>query len=120
MKKQSHFTISRLAVNAVIGCHAHERVTPQPLLLDLRFPVNTAQAARQDSLSDTLDYQRLCESLTTFVEASQFQLLESLGEALVELLANKFALQCFTLTLHKPEAIANAQCISLTLEQGLI
>ena len=48
--------IRGLEFDTIVGVLPEERVTPQPLRVDLELDVDTRQAARSKDLADTVDY----------------------------------------------------------------
>lgn len=71
----------------------------------------------QDNLAKTLDYAKLCESITEFVSSRSFQLLETAAEQVLQMLQHNFALQHLTLTVTKLFTVKNAGAIQITLER---
>lgn len=107
-----------LRVDAVIGVHEWERGLRQTLVLDLEMASDVRRATAQDALDDALDYQAVAERVTSFVRASEYQLIESLAEALAGLLQQEFAIAWLRLRVAKPGAIANAAEVGVVIERG--
>lgn len=104
--------ITGLRVTTQIGAHIWEKQIKQRLLIDLCIPMDFADC--NDQLSATLDYDKLCQLITLEMEQQSFQLIESVANHLATLIKKEFQVKELTITVHKPQAIANAQSISVT------
>ena len=110
--------IKGLKLETVVGVHAWERKLPRVLLIDLELATDTRRAAHSDAIKDALDYQAVADVTIKFVEASRFQLIETLAEKLAEQLLKDFGVEWLRITVHKPGAVAAAQSVSVTIEHG--
>ena len=70
-----------LTVDCVVGIYNRERVTAQPLRLDVALFLDTRSAATGGRLAHTVNYGRLTGELRFLLEACRFELLESAVEA---------------------------------------
>lgn len=104
--------IKGLNVITRIGANDWEQQIMQRLLLDISIPVDFADC--EDKLERTLDYDKLCTAATQWLEQQSFQLIESVANNLALFIKNEFKLDGITITVHKPQAIKNAQSISVT------
>lgn len=110
--------LRQLQLEAVIGIHDWERKAPQPLLMDLEIATDARRAAASDRIQDALDYHTVARCLTDYVAGSDFQLVETLAEGCAELILREFAASWLRLTLHKPNAVANAASVGVIIERG--
>jgi dihydroneopterin aldolase len=96
-----------------------ERVREQNLVLDLSFPADFAAAADSEELARTVDYSALTREAGEFLRREQFRLLETLARGLGRHLCETFGLERLSLTVRKPEAIADAAgpAVSLTIRR---
>ncbi len=67
-----------LRLDAIVGVLPHERVTPQPLRLDITFTRSFTLAAASDDLRWTTNYAAVIALAEDIVMAGQFLLLETL------------------------------------------
>lgn len=107
-----------LKVRCIIGIFEWERKKKQDVLLDLSFPTHVARAARRDRIEDALDYKRIAKATITFVEKSDFQLVETLAERLAQYLIQRFHLPRIRLSVSKPGAIRGSQNVGVEIERG--
>lgn len=103
-----------LVTNTTIGIHPWEQKILQKLVLDITIPLDISRC--NNHLSNTLDYDALCQSVTEFVESNTFTLIETVANQVLELIKNRFSLPSVTVRVCKPHAIKNASniCVSVT------
>ena len=111
--------IRELQIATIIGVHAWEREVRQSLTFDLEMAADIGTPAKSDNVRDALDYQAVAERITSFVEGSDCQLLETLAERVAELVLNDFSVSWLRLRITKPGALPNARAVGVVIERGL-
>jgi dihydroneopterin aldolase len=107
--------IKALSVNTRIGIHVWEQRISQRLLLDISIPTDCSLC--NDELANTIDYDNLCQAVTTHVESSSFQLIETVANTVAELIKSQFNIPEVTVRVSKPHAIKNAGDIQITVNR---
>ncbi len=110
--------IRNLTVDTIIGIYDFERVTPQRVVLDLEMSADIAHAASTEDIESTLNYKTLSETLTQFLQKSQFQLIETMAERVTEIVRQDFGVSWVKLTLHKPDALPGDTDVGVIIERG--
>ena len=110
--------ITDLRVEAIIGILPHERVTAQPLVLDLELAADIVTPAASGDITDALDYKALSDALRAFVAASEERLIETLAERICTFVRTEFGVPWLKLVLHKPDALEGATDVGVILERG--
>ena len=111
--------IEGLEVDTVIGAYDWERGIRQCLRLDLSFAWDNRPAAAGDDLTLALDYARVSARIQAFAEQSQYQLVETFAERLVEVLMAEFKITWVRLKLTKPGAVPAAKGgVGVEIERG--
>ncbi len=110
--------INELQIETVIGIFDWERQIKQMVVLDLELATDIRKAAASDHIDDTIDYKTLTKTVITFVEASEFQLVETLAERVCELVRNDFNVSWVRLKLNKPGALRGARDVGILIERG--
>ena len=110
--------IRDLTAETTIGIYNWERDIRQKVLIDLEMEVDTSIAASTDSISDALDYSQISHELITFIEASDFFLVETLAEELTGIILEKFKVVWVRLRLTKPEALTKASGVGVLIERS--
>jgi len=110
--------IRALHINCIIGILPQERVTPQPLYLDVDLSVDFAAAAASDDIADAVNYAEVAERLQTLAVTGQFQLVECyVSRACEQLLAQWPVVTTVAITVKKPQAVAAAGHVGVFLER---
>lgn len=107
-----------LRIETTVGVYQWERQIKQKVALDLEMATDTARAARTDSIDDALDYKAVAKRLIELVEASEYQLVETLAERCAELVRAEFEVPWLRLSLSKPGAVRGAQSVGVVIERG--
>lgn len=107
-----------LQAETVIGIYDWERQIKQTVVIDLEMEANVREAALHDKIEHALDYEAVTKCTISFVQESQFQLIETLAEGIAEVLLSKFNLPWIRLTLTKRGAIAAAREVGVTIERS--
>ena len=103
-----------LRVDAICGVLPHERVTPQPLELDLDVVADLTAASRSDELADTVDYGAITAVAARVAATLEPQLLEHLAGCIAdEVLAVDDRITSVTVAVRKldppvPERLATS------------
>ncbi len=109
--------IRELRAETVIGVYDWERGIRQAVVLDLELATDNRRAAASDHIRDALDYAAVSERLLSFIEASEFQLIETLAERLADILLGEFGVPWLRLRLSKPGAVAAASDVGVVIER---
>ncbi|MBA2709474.1 MAG: dihydroneopterin aldolase [Tatlockia sp.] len=107
--------IKGLSVTTRIGVHAWEQQIEQRLLIDITIPSDFSEC--NDVLSDTFDYEKLCQQVTHFVESNAFQLIETVANQIAHLIKTEFKIAQLSVSVSKPHAIKNAANIQVTINR---
>lgn len=108
--------IRNLVIETIIGVLPHERITLQPIELDILLATDLRPAAESGNLSDTLDYAAIANGLSEYVQTTQFELIESLADAIVKWLwLFSPAIHKVNLELRKPDALSIAETVGLKI-----
>ena len=107
-----------LRTETIIGIFDWERKIRQTISFDLEFPGDIRRAAASDRIEDTLNYKSVAKRVLAFVEASEFQLVETLAEQVAQLILREFAVEWVKVTLNKPGAVRGSRDVGVAIERG--
>ena len=110
--------IHELQVETVIGIYDWERAVKQLVSLDLEMAADIAKAAKSDHIDDTLNYKAVAKRLIAFIEASEFELLETLAEKIASIVLTEFDVPWLKLRLSKPGAVRGSKDTGILIERG--
>ena len=107
-----------LEIETIIGIYDWERVTKQKVVLDIQMAFDIRKAAESDDIKYTLDYKAVSKRIISFVEHSQFFLVEKLISEIAEIILNEFDTTWLRISLNKKGAINGASDVGLVIERG--
>lgn len=110
--------IEGLTIETTIGIYDWERRVRQPVTLDVEMAFDNTKPAASELIEHALDYKRVSKRLIAFVEASQFQLIETLAERCAQILREEFGVVWLRLKLSKPGAVRGAKSVGVLIERG--
>jgi dihydroneopterin aldolase len=106
-----------LKIEAVVGIWDWERRIKQTVSLDLEMATDVRKAATTDSIDSALNYKEIAKRLIAFVGESQFQLVESLAEAVAKLIVEEFGVPWVRVCVAKPGAIEGSREVGIQIER---
>jgi 7,8-dihydroneopterin aldolase/epimerase/oxygenase len=109
--------IHALETEAIIGIFDWERQVKQTVLIDVELSADIRKAALSDAIADTLNYKAVAKRILSFVEASQFHLVETLAEHIAMLVLEDFGVAWVSITLSKPGAVRSSRDVGVALER---
>jgi dihydroneopterin aldolase len=106
-----------LTAECIIGFIDWERRVRQTVVLDIELPVDCRHAALTDEVADTLDYKKVAKRVLSFIEASEFKLVETLAHRVALLILEEFGVEWVRVSLNKPGAIRNSRDVGVVIER---
>jgi len=110
--------IRDLKIETVIGVNDWEREVRQTVSLDLEMATDIRAAAETDDVADTIDYKAVAKRLISFVEGTDFQLVESIAERVSDIVREEFGVTWLRLRVSKPGALTGAKDVGVVIERG--
>ncbi|HRP97357.1 MAG TPA: dihydroneopterin aldolase [Rhodocyclaceae bacterium] len=109
--------IEELRVRAWVGIYARERVAPQLVELNLTFGVPDA-AAQRDDIDDTINYAEVVERIRAELAERHFNLIETLGEFVVNLLFDEFRAPWVKIRIAKLGVMKDVRRVGVFIQRG--
>ena len=108
--------IRDLALRCIIGIYPEERREKQDVVINVEMHCDLRKAGLSDRLDDTVDYKAIKKAILKLVEASRFQLIESLAENIAGIALSDDKVQQVTVTIDKPGALrfAKSSAVEIT------
>lgn len=97
--------IKDLRLRTVIGANNWERDVLQDVVISIRFRYNAQKAEMTDRIEDVFNYKTLTKRVISEVEASKFNLMESLVNHIYKIVKENKELQNVSVTVEKPNAL---------------
>ena len=110
--------IRELRADTVIGVYDWERRIRQTVVMDLELASDNRRAAAGDRIEDAIDYAAISQRVLFFIEASEFQLIETMAEQVANIILDEFAVPWLRVRLAKPGAVSQAREVGVLIERG--
>lgn len=107
-----------LEIETIIGIYDWERTQKQTVVLDIQMAFDINKAAETDDIKHALDYKSVSKRIISFVEASEFFLVEKLIEEIAKLIQSEFHVPWVKIVLNKKGAIRGASDVGIIIERG--
>lgn len=105
-----------LEVYCVIGMQTWERQVMQKVRIDLEMEADCRPAGSSDDIARALDYRAVAKHIQKFVEASSYQLVEALAEAIaLEILARFPTPLAVKVRVEKPGAVRFSESVGVEI-----
>ena len=112
--------IRELQVETIIGIFDWEREIKQTVSIDIEMATDIRKAAATDSIEYALNYKEVGKRIISFVESSEFQLVETMAEQIAEIILNEFPTPWIRLRVSKPGALRGSKDVGLVIEREKI
>ena len=109
--------IRDLLLRTIVGINPDERVHRQDVLLNIELEADLRPAARSDDIRDAVNYRTIAKEVIELVEGSQYQLVESLAEAVARLCLSDERVSRVRVGVQKPGALRFAASVGVTIER---
>lgn len=109
--------LTALTTECIVGIWDWERRVKQRVVLDIEMASDIRRAAASDRIEDTLDYKKVSKRVQSFVEASEYQLVETLTEQIAKLIVQEFGVPWVRVRLNKQGAIRGARDVGIEIER---
>lgn len=107
----NYIELEGIKVKTVIGVYAFEKKIRQDLLLDLTIPLPDIDFL--DKLENTIDYDKLCQTIICFIESNQFDLIETVAQKTIELIQQEFTVPHLAIRVTKPNVLKQVGKVSV-------
>ena len=109
--------IEGLRVDAQVGIYPRERAAAQTVEFDLNFGIPEVTAMRDD-ITGSIDYAEVINVIRAELAARRFNLIETLGEFVADLLCTRFSAPWAKVWVSKPGVIKGVRRIGVYIQHG--
>lgn len=111
--------IKDLKLRSIAGKDMWGKVKPQPIELSLTLKSPVALAGSKDHLPHSIHYGTVTKEVTKYVEATNFESLEALGEGVADLaMSENCGAENVEISVNKPRASLRAEAAGIFLTRG--
>lgn len=111
-----HVFVNRLAVEASIGIHPHERENKQTIWLTIDAGV-LEDSATPEAIGDVVCYEDMCKIATALASDGHIDLVETLAERIADRLMEDPRLVQIRVQIEKPQAIDQAASVGIAISR---
>jgi len=109
--------ISDIALRCIIGIYPEERREKQDVVINISLHTDLSRAGRTDNFHDTVDYKAVKKAIVSLVEASSYQLLEALAQAVADACLDFDGVEQVDVTIEKPGALRFARTVGVEISR---
>ena len=110
--------IRDLRIETIIGIYDWEREVKQTVSLDLEMAHDIRRAAETDDIVHALNYKSIAKRLISFIEKSEFLLVERMAEEVATIVREEFSVPWVRLRVSKPGALRGSKDVGILIERG--
>jgi dihydroneopterin aldolase len=107
-----HVFVRDLSVDAVIGVHRHEKVKPQPVLINIDLSVR-----EEDTLASVVDYEVIVDGVRALIAEGHVKLVETLAERIAQFCLTDRRVLAARVRIEKLSAIAGVRSVGVEIER---
>ena len=116
MRGPRHVFVNRLAVEASIGIHPHERENKQTIWLTIDAGV-LEDSATPEAIGDVVCYEDMCKIATALAGDGHIDLVETLAERIADRLMEDPRLVQIRVQIEKPQAIDQPASVGIAISR---
>ena len=106
--------IKNLKLRIIVGINPEERIHKQDVLINITADIDNSKAIQTEDINDTLNYRNLAKSIISFVEKSEFHLLETLVDKVLNLVMSNDMVIRASVEIDKTTVLRYCDSVSLS------
>jgi len=106
--------IKNLKLRIIVGINPEERIHKQDVLINITADIDDSKVIRTKDINDTLNYRNLAKSIIDFVEKSEFHLLETLVDKVLNLVMSNDMVIRASVEIDKTTVLRYCDSVSLS------
>ena len=106
-----------IKADCVVGVWEWEKQITQKIVVDIDVLADIAKSAATDELEDTLNYKAMAEQVIDMLESTHFQLIETMAEAVAQLILEGFDTTWVKVKINKGGAVKRVDNVGVQIER---
>jgi len=106
--------IKNLKLRIIVGINPEERIHKQDVLINITADIDNSKAIQTEDINDTLNYRNLAKSVIEFVGKSEFYLLDTLVDKVLNLVMSDDLVIRATVEIDKTTVLRYCDSVSLS------
>lgn len=107
--------LEQVKVKTHLGVPKWERLKAQTVILDIEIGYDLSKACKSDDVADTIDYGAVVHRIRETLTENSFQLVETLGEHICQLILQEFKALTVSITVSKPAILPNLKALGIRI-----
>jgi dihydroneopterin aldolase len=104
--------VQDIEIDCFLGVYEREQVRRRPVVIDVEMYVpHATKISRRDTLSETVNYERVVEAVERIVAERRFKLVETLCGELADDIARLPGLRALKVSVTKPQPLPRARAV---------
>lgn len=103
-----------MKLRIIVGINPEERIHKQDVLINITADIDNSKAIQTEDINDTLNYRNLAKSVIEFVEKSEFYLLDTLVDKVLNLVMSDDLVIRATVEIDKTTVLRYCDSVSLS------
>ncbi|MCL4182281.1 MAG: dihydroneopterin aldolase [Burkholderiaceae bacterium] len=104
--------VQDIEIDCFLGVYDREQARRRPVVIDVEMYVpHATKISRRDTLSETVNYERVVEAVERLVAERRFKLVETLCGELADDLARLPGLRALKVSVTKPQPLPRARAV---------
>jgi FolB domain-containing protein len=116
-KKLDQIHIRDLLLRTIIGINPDERANRQDTVINLTLYTDISGAEQSDHIGDAIDYRSVTKAVIAHVEASSYNLVETLAISIARLILSEFPVERVRVGVEKPGALRFVRTVGIEIER---
>ncbi|MDP4823986.1 MAG: dihydroneopterin aldolase [Aestuariivirgaceae bacterium] len=115
--KLRHVFVRDLRLMALIGVYEIEKITPQPIVVNIDLSVAEGSQPTDDDLKHVVSYEIIVKKVEAILAQGHINLVETLAERIAEACLSDARVEAARVRVEKPEVIPNAASVGVEIER---
>jgi dihydroneopterin aldolase len=104
--------VQDIEIDCFLGVYDREQARRRPVVIDVEMYVpHATRISRRDTLSETVNYERVVEAVERLVAERRFKLVETLCGELADDIARLPGLRALKVSVTKPQPLPRARAV---------
>jgi dihydroneopterin aldolase len=112
-----HVFVRDLEIQALLGIHAHEKLDPQRIIVNIDLSVREGDDPLSDDISQVVSYEVVVKKVEKIVAEGHVNLVETLAERIAEACLKDRRVLGARVRIEKPDIIKNARSVGIEIER---
>jgi dihydroneopterin aldolase len=104
--------VQDVEIDCFLGVYEHEQARKRPIVIEVEMYVpHATKISRRDELAETVNYERVVETIERVVGDRRFKLVETLCGELADEIARLPGLRALKVSVTKPQPLPRAKAV---------